>query len=120
MMVVNLVIGHATTRKFEAVVDSGSAACLFHADIGKAHGLKLKDGAPGPLRGVVGGASGDVYYHQVKLQIGTSLISINAGFSEHLSVAGLLGRHGFFEHYSVLFDPSNNPPGFEITRIHRS
>ena len=82
--------------------------------------MKLKDGMKGPLQGVVGGASGDVYYHEVKLCIAGAMIKINAGFSESLSVAGLLGRHGFFEHFSVVFDPSNNPPGFEITRIHRA
>jgi hypothetical protein len=119
-LTVSLVIGHAPSKKFEAIVDSGSCACLFHADVGKAHGLKLKDGAKGPLSGVVGGACGEVYYHKVKLCIGSHMIPINAGFSETLTVAGLLGRHGFFEHFSVLFDPANNPPGFEITRIYRT
>jgi hypothetical protein len=119
-LTVSLIIGHSQTKKFEAIVDSGSSTCLFHADIGKAHGLKLKSGLKGELGGVVGGAKGEVYYHKVKLCIGTDMIHINAGFSENLSVAALLGRHGFFEHFSVLFDPTNNPPGFEITRIYRT
>jgi hypothetical protein len=119
-LAVSLIIGHAPTRKVEAVVDSGSCSCLFHADIGRAHGLKLHDGKKGPLSGVIGGAKGEVYYHKVKLCVGTHIIPINAGFSENLSVAALLGRHGFFEHFTVLFDPANNPPGFEINRIHRA
>jgi hypothetical protein len=118
-LTVSLIIGHTPTKKFEAVVDSGSFTCLFHADIGKAHGLKLKDGLKGDLGGVVGGAKGEVYYHKVKLCIGTHMILINAGFSEKLSVAALLGRHGFFEHFSVLFDRRTIHPGFEITRIYR-
>ncbi|MBZ5724121.1 MAG: hypothetical protein LAP87_03925 [Acidobacteriia bacterium] len=47
------------------------------------------------------------------------MIPINAGFCEALSVAALLGRHGFFEHFTVLFDPASTPPGFEIDRLHR-
>jgi hypothetical protein len=119
-LTVSLIIGHSPTKKFEAIVDSGSSTCLFHADIGKAHGLKLKEGVKGALGGVVGGFKGEVYYHRVKLCVGGGIIAINAGFSENLSVAALLGRHGFFEHFTVLFDPSSNPPGFEINRVHRA
>jgi hypothetical protein len=89
-LTVSLLIGHAPTKKFEAIVDSGSCTCLFHADIGKAHGLKLRDGAKGFLGGVVGGAKGEVYYHKVKLCVGTQMIPINAGFSENLSVTAFL------------------------------
>jgi hypothetical protein len=90
---------------------------LFHAGIGVAHGLKLKEGRRGPLAGVVGGSFGDVYYHKVKLAVAGCILQVTAGFSEDLAVAGLLGRHGFFEHFSVLFDPTHDPPGFEINRI---
>jgi len=37
-----------------------------------------------------------------------------------LSVAAILGRHGFFEHYVVTFDPQNNPPGLNLERFHRA
>jgi len=117
---VSLIIGHAPTRKFEAIVDSGSPSCLFHADIGKAHGLKIESGTPGPLSGVVGGSKGVVYYHAVKLVVPGNMISITGGFSENLSVAAILGRHGFFENYVVIFDPSSNPPGLLIERVHRA
>lgn len=120
MLTVSLVIGHTTTRRFEAIVDSGSVSCLFHADIGKAHGLKLDSGKKGPLAGVIGGAGGEVYYHQVKLAVPGSIIPIVAGFSEQLSVAAILGRHGFFEHYVLTFDPQNNPPGLNLERFYRA
>jgi hypothetical protein len=119
-LTVGLIIGHTSTRKFEAIVDSGSVGCIFHSSIGVAHGLDLESGIQGDLCGVVGAAKGSVYYHRVKLCVAGGIIPITAGFSENLSVAALLGRHGFFEHFSVLFDPANNPPGFEITRIHRA
>jgi len=71
---VSLIIGHSPTRKFEAIVDSGSPSCLFHADIGKAHGLKVEEGDEGPLGGVIGGAKGLVYYHRVKLAAASQII----------------------------------------------
>lgn len=120
MLTVSLIIGHAPTKRFEAIVDSGSAICLFHADIGNAHGLKVESGIRGPLGGVIGGASMDVYYHKVKLCISGNLWMINAGFSSKLSVAAILGRHGFFEHHRVIFDPQTNPPGLEIERFYRA
>jgi hypothetical protein len=117
---VGLIIGHSPTKKFEAIIDSGSPICLFHASMATAHGMKLADGEVGTLCGVVGGASGQVYYHNVKLCVGADIIKIRAGFSDAIPVAGLLGRHGFFEHFSVLFDPSETPPGLTITRIGRA
>jgi len=76
---VSLIIGHSPTRKFEAIVDSGSPSCLFHADIGKAHGLKVEEGDEGPLGGVIGGAKGLVYYHRVKLAVASQIIPMSAG-----------------------------------------
>lgn len=120
VLTVSLVIGHSTTRRFEAVVDSGSPNCLFHADIGKAHGLEIEAGQRGPLGGVIGGARGDVFYHKVKLVVPGGLISIVAGFSDQLAVAAILGRHGFFEHYVITFDPRNSPPGLLLERFYRA
>ena len=117
---VGIIVGHSRSRLFEAVVDSGSASCLFHADIGKAHGLKLESGAKGPLGGVISGATASVYYHPVKLVIASHIIQITAGFTPALSVAAILGRHGFFEHFKVVFDPASSPPGLTIERIHRA
>ena len=93
---------------------------MFHASIGEAHGIKIERGQPGPLAGVIGGAKGTVYYHKVKLIVGSEMIAISAGFSHELSIAGLLGRHGFFENFVVTFDPCSNPPGLEVSRIHRT
>ena len=98
-------------------MDSGARSCLFHASIGEAHGLRLKDGLEGLLGGVVGGAVGKVYYHHVKLALPGHIIPILAGFSPDISVGALLGRYGFFDNFSILFDPSNNPPGFGMKRV---
>jgi hypothetical protein len=120
MLNVRLIIKHAKTMLFEAVVDSGSATCLFHSDIGRRFGLRVEEGAEGPLGGVIAGEIRKVYYHDVKLAFGEHMVPVRAGFSDSLSVPGLLGRTGFFEHFSVTFDPANNPPGMVIQRIHRA
>lgn len=95
ILVVKIIVNHAPTKRFEAFVDSGSGSCLFHSDIGRAVGLKVENGEEGPLRGVIGGAKGKVYYHRIKLVVTDQMLSIVAGFSDELSVAGILGRYGF-------------------------
>ena len=45
---------------------------------------------------------------------------ITAGFSEQLAVAAILGRHGFFEHFTVTFDPCGARPGLIVERVHRA
>ena len=117
---VSIIYNHAQTKRFEAMVDSGSPTCLFHANIGKAIGIKLAAGDEGPLGGVIGGASGKVYYHQIKLCLATHMIDVVAGFSEGLSVGAILGRAGLFEHYKITFDPCNDPPGLELERFYRA
>lgn len=114
---VALIIGHTTSKKFEAIVDSGSPVCLFHADIAKAHSLNFKSGQRDDL---IGGSKGEAYYHKIKLKVMGEIISITGGFSEHLSVAAIIGRHGFFDNFMVTFDPCNNPPGLIIERIYRA
>jgi hypothetical protein len=48
------------------------------------------------------------------------MFKILAGFTDQLPVAGLLGRVGFFEYFKITFDPSTNPPGFDLERIYRA
>ncbi len=117
---VSIIVGQSTSKRFEAIVDSGSAVCFFHADLGKSLGLDLKAGDHDVVGGVVGGSLGDVYYHKIKLKVLSDIIPITAGFSETLATAGILGRHGFFEHFTVTFDPGSTPPGLLVDRIHRA
>lgn len=111
---------HAQTKRFEAMVDSGSPTCLFHASIGRAIGMKLDSGKEGPLGGVIGGAMGRVYYHPIKRCLASHMISVTAGFAEGLSVSAILGRAGLFDHYTIKFDPCNDPPGLELERFYRT
>jgi hypothetical protein len=120
MLPVSLLIGHSRSPRFDALVDSGAFTTYFRSDIGRAFGLRIDDGEVGELRGVVAGAPAKVYYHQVKICIAEHVIPIRAGFYDRLGWAGILGRHGFFEHFTITFDPSNNPPGLAIERIYRA
>src|SRR5262249_43357905 len=110
---VSIIYGHAESKRIEAVVDSGSDFCLFHASIGTALGMNLESGAARPLRGVVGGVEDKVYYHQVKIRVLGSIVSTVAGFSSRLAVAAILGRIGFFDNFKVTFNPEYEPPGME-------
>jgi hypothetical protein len=117
---VNVMYNHVKSARFEAVVDSGSPWCLFHADVGVNVGIDISTGVEEPLGGVIGGAIGKVYFHSVKLCLPGTIIDIMAGFSPQLSVAGILGRAGFFDNYIVTFDPCNKPPGLDIQRVGRA
>jgi len=95
--------------------------CIFHADVCKSLGIrKVESGIKNTLGGVIGGATGLMYYHKVKIIIGSERIETMAGFSPQLSVAGILGRRGFFENFTVKFDASEHPPFLEVERVYRA
>jgi hypothetical protein len=109
---------HVKTMSFHAVVDSGSSACLFHADFLKPFKINLKSGIEGFLGGIGKGTAIPVYYHDIHILVGMDWkIGVRAGFSEELSVAGVLGRIGFFDAFLVTFDHSEIPPVLDIVRI---
>lgn len=106
------------TKSFQAVVDSGSSACFFHADCLKPFKITLKDGIKGDLGGIGKATAIPVYYHDIYILVGLDWkIGVRAGFSEELSVGGILGRTGFFDSFKVIFDHSEHPPVLEINRI---
>ena len=70
-------------------------------------GIKIHDGAEGDLGGgVIAGPRSKVYYHNVKLGVGTDIVDIRAGFSWDLT-ENLLGYVGFFDNFIVTFDRPN-------------
>lgn len=102
------------------MVDSGSHACYFRADVGEAVGLKVEKGAPAELVGIKKGLAIPVFFHTIRLILGSESLTIPAGFTPELSVAGVLGRRGFFDNFSVRFDSASSPPSLEIERIHHA
>lgn len=117
---VAVVFNHAKSKRVEAYVDSGAPTCLFHGDIGKSLGMKIDSGTEGPLGGVIGGVIKKVYYHDIKIELVGQMIAVRAGFSNDLSVAAILGRSGFFDSFTITFDPCNNPPGLAVERFYRA
>lgn len=38
--------GYSRSKRFDAIIDSGAASCLFHASLGRALGLDIEAGEP--------------------------------------------------------------------------
>jgi hypothetical protein len=93
---------------------------MFHAGFCRSLGIRLESGIRGDLAGVVGGKKADLWFHRIKILIGGYQVTTMAGFSDQLSVAGLLGRRGFFEEFIVKIDSSTNPPSFDLDKINRA
>src|SRR5262245_21344865 len=118
ILTVQIIHSHATSKRFEAIVDTGSDYCLFNANIGASIGIKIVNGPEGPLGGIISGSRGKVYYHNVKLVVGQEIIEIKAGFSWDIT-ENLLGHFGFFENFIVTLNTAFEPPCFDIERAQR-
>jgi hypothetical protein len=88
--------------RYECIIDSGATNCLFHADIARRLGLVLTSGARQWTNGI--GGLEETWLHDVMLHLPGGPVRVTAGFKDNLSVAGLLGMRGFFEHFNVSFD----------------
>jgi len=93
---------------------------MFHAGFCRSLGIRLEDGIRSELGGVIGGKLVPIYFHKIKILVGSQQLTTMAGFSEQMSVAGLLGRRGFFEDFIVRIDSSTSPPSFELDKINRA
>jgi hypothetical protein len=68
---------------------------MFHAGFCRSLGITLEDGIKSGLGGVIPGTVVPIYFHNVKILVGSEQLTTMAGFSEQMSVAGLLGRRDF-------------------------
>jgi len=94
---------------------------MFHSGYCKHLGIsKLESGVTGDLRGIIGGPGVPLYFHKIKILIGSEQFETMAGFSSALSVGGLLGRRGFFENFIVKIDSSTTPPTVDLEKINRA
>jgi len=66
--------------------------------------------------GVAGPAN--LFVHEIAIYIPGGPITTQAGFSDSLPIAGLLGMLGFFEHFKVVFDPT--ALRVELERLYRA
>src|SRR5580658_7156608 len=108
-------------NKILAVVDSGSDNCLFHSDALEPFGIELESGIREDIGGIGKQVVIPVYYHDVRIMIGVDWrIQVRAGFSRELTVAGILGRNGFFDAFRITFDHTADTPYTSIEQIVRT
>lgn len=94
------------TIGYEALLDSGADFCIFHAEIGEYLGISILEGEPEYFGGIVG-QKAIAYIHKVNFTIGGCRYPyIPVGFSYDVAPHGygILGHHGFFDIFRVIFD----------------
>jgi hypothetical protein len=115
---VRLIHKHAMSKSIECWVDSGAHVCLFHASLCRSLGIKLTDGGiKEEFGGIFDESKRSVYFHKIKIVVGSEKFETMAGFSWHFAVTGILGRRGFFQNFVTKIDSSQEPPSIELERI---
>jgi hypothetical protein len=104
------------SKRFDAVIDSGASQCIFHASIGRAIGLDIEKGERIATNSIQGQT--EIYLHDISLYAPGGVVPARAGFSDLLPLAGLLGMAGFFEHFKIIFDPTELR--VELDRLYRA
>ncbi|MEK9149469.1 MAG: hypothetical protein AAB267_05425 [Candidatus Desantisbacteria bacterium] len=86
------------------LIDSGADECSFPGRIGREIGHKIEKGRPRVFGGV--GGTVTAYLHQNYIRVQDVEIRCDMYFSDEWNDwgFGLLGRHGFFTHFKILFD----------------
>ena len=107
-----------TFKRLDAVVDSGSPYCMFQAGVGEYIGIDVPKGVEHVIGGIISDPREPIYFHKVKLYVELDwVVEVMAGFVKKLAVTGILGRNGFFDSFTVLFDHSKHPPEMEVQKI---
>ena len=115
---IRLVLGDRAVR-VEGIVDSGSHCCLFHWDVGELLGLDVGGGVRDTVSGALRSTQSEVFYHRLRMDVGSERLSVRAGFTRDALQPGLLGRDGFFDQFRVTFNPETTPAGMEIERVRK-
>ncbi|MBM3752414.1 MAG: hypothetical protein FJW38_00350 [Acidobacteria bacterium] len=102
------------SRVVDAIVDSGSQFTLFEGTIGTRVGIDVRNGRSEQISLAAAASNARVYFHEVTLRVQRQSIRTVVGFCFELSVPALLGRHGFFDHFKITFDPLRR--GMQIDR----
>lgn len=95
-------------QKLFALVDSGADACLFPRGIADVLGVNVRSGDRIDFTGI-GGMPTPFYFHEIEILFGEYRAKTRAGFSTSLNIGtgGILGQHGFFDNFVILFDRKN-------------
>lgn len=115
---IRLIYRHRDSGRFRyrALINSGADWCLFHSEVGELLGIPAREGQPRSFVGVEG-IEKTAYFHSVQLVVDSSMVEILAGFIDGFRFPyGLLGQHGFFSHFRVVFERTASAPYVEVTR----
>lgn len=89
------------------LVDSGADVTLLNASFAQLFNIDIKKGKRIPLAGVMGELEFGAYLHQVNLAVkGVGSVNTLVAFTDTDKYPDLviLGRRGFFEHFSIKFE----------------
>jgi hypothetical protein len=103
-IVAHLVVGQNRIRCL-SIIDSGADHCVFPLSFALQLGFNPVGETP-VMTGGVGSAGVPMYYWKVTIDLGPAQTEVLAGFTEDMNSKGhgLLGQHGFFDHFKVQFD----------------
>ena len=104
----------------ESIVDSGADHCIFDAEVGDELGIPIKDGKEVAFSGIARGAETKGYLHTVTITVAAQNYEAPIVFAYGLATIGILGQIGFFNHFTVSFDWTPDPPCFDVQRIPRN
>lgn len=94
-------------RRYKALADSGADFCIFHSLVGELLGLEVEKGKAARFSGV-GEAMMTAYFHTIQARVGEHVYDLYCGFTRDIPADGygILGQTGFFDHFRVSFDHS--------------
>jgi len=96
------------------VVDSGCTITIINASFGELIGIPVRSGPSEQMTGFSGNEQETIYFHHIQLRVAGTSVRTMAGFCYGLPVQALPGRHGFFDHFKITFDPLRR--GMQIDR----
>ncbi len=114
-------ISHGGKRSapLESIADTGAEHCVFDAEIADGLGIPVRKGQQVAFSGIARGAETIGYLHAVTLTVAAQSYEAPIVFAYGLSITGILGQIGFFDHFIVTFDWTPHPPCFDVQRIPR-
>ncbi len=106
--VIAIEVGHKDKSfKYLALIDSGADFCIFHAQIGEALGIDVKNGKRLEYYGIVG-VKEEAFFHDITIVVGGYKKKCYCGFSYNFDKTkmpyGILGQNGFFNLFKIFMD----------------
>lgn len=96
--------------KYLSLIDSGADFCIFHAEIGEAVGINVKQGNKLEFYRITGEKE-EAFFHDIVISIGGHEKKCYCGFTYQFSKNkmpyGVLGQKGFFNLFKVSMDYRN-------------